>query len=123
MLLTPSENYSRGTIKRMRRNGRQYDIVLDCYINNRPAPFGLLCKSHKNGKYVWFNRKTVAVPRYERYNVPKFDEDIVQYTSSYDLFDEYLDCLIKKMPKKGKEKYVIIKKFYKKSGSSSCHTV
>ena len=116
MLLTPSTNYSRGTIKRMRRHGRNFDIVLDEYMeaSDTHAPFGLLTLSHKTGKYIWFNRKCVHVPDYEKLPVPNLVEDVCSYTSCYDLFDEYLDRLIKIMPKKGKERYVVMKEHYKK---------
>ena len=114
MTLTPSTNYNYRTIRRMRRHGREYDIVLDQYMKdtNKPAPFGLVCKSKKTGIYKWFSRKRVFVPEYEKLNVSTFNEDIIQYTSSYELFDEYLDHLIKKVSKKGKEQYVIIKQFH-----------
>ena len=116
MLLTPFVNYSRGTIKRMRRHGREYDIILDEYIkaSGRPAPFGLLVKSHKTGKFVWFDRKRVHVPSFDKLPTPELIEDIESFTPDYDLFDEYLDHLIKTMPKRGKEKYVIMKVHYRK---------
>lgn len=103
----------------MRRHGRDFDIVLDLYMKDtdKPAPFGLLCKSKKTNKYVWFNRRRVFVPDYDKIPVPRLIEDMDYYTSEYNLFDEYLDFLIKKMPKKGKEQYIIIKQF-KKAGCS-----
>tara|TARA_R110000751_G_scaffold190949_1_gene296675 strand:+ start:109 stop:435 length:327 start_codon:yes stop_codon:yes gene_type:complete len=98
----------------MRRHGREYDMVLDQYMEDtdKPAPYGLICKSKKTGIYRWFDRKRVAVPEYEKLNVSTFNEDITQYTSSYELFDEYLDHLIRTASKKGKEQYVIIKHFH-----------
>jgi hypothetical protein len=78
---------------------------------DKPAPFGLICKSKKTGVYKWFNRKRVFVPEFNRVDVPTFNPDIVQYSSSQELFDEYLDHLIKTAPRKGKEQYLIIKQF------------
>lgn len=113
MTLTPSTNYNHRTIKRMRRHGREYDIVLDQYMKEtgKAAPFGLVVKSHKTGVYKWFSRKRVYVPEFDRVQVPTFNPDIVQYSSSQELFDEFLDHLIKIMPKRGKEAYVILKQF------------
>ena len=113
MTLTPSTNYNYRTIKRMRRHGREYDIVLDQYMKDTgaPAPFGLTCKSKKTGIYKWFDRKRVFVPEFDRIDVPTFNPDIVQYSSSQELFDEYLDHLIKTASRKGKEQYLIIKQF------------
>ena len=113
MTLTPSTKYNRQTIRRMRRHGREYDIVLDQYIKEtgRPAPIGLICKSKKTGIYKWFDRKRIFVPEFDKVDVPTFNPDIVQYSSSRELLDEYLDHLIKIMPKRGKEQYVILKQF------------
>ena len=101
----------------MRRHGRDHDIVLDQYTkaSRHPAPFGLLVRSHKTGKFIWFNRKRVHVPEYEMLPTHSFYDELDGYTSDYDLFDEYLDHLIKIMPKRKKNEYVLIKELYKKN--------
>lgn len=108
---------TRGTIKRMRRHGREYDIVLDHYIkaSRHPAPFGLLVLSHKTGRYTWYNRKYVYTPEYVRLAAHNFFEEFDSYTSNYDLFDDYLDYLIDKVPKRSKNKYALVRSLYKKT--------
>ena len=101
----------------MRRHGSEYDIVLDHYIkaSRHPAPFGLLVRSHKTGKFVWYDRKQVCTPEYVRLPAHEFYEEFNSYTSDYDLFDEYLDHLIKTVSKRDKNKFALVKSLYRKS--------
>jgi len=109
--------HTRGTIKRMRRHGRDYDIVLDQYTkaSRHPVPFGLLVRSHKTDRFIWYCRKRVHIPEYKMLPTHSFYEEFDAYTSDYNLFDEYLDYLIKKLPKRKKSEYVLIKEFYRKN--------
>jgi hypothetical protein len=115
--LTPSTNYSRGTIKRMRRHGRDHDIVLDQYTkaSRHPVPFGLLVRSHKTGKFVWFDRTHIHTLEYEMLPTHSFYDEFDAYTSDYDLFDEYLDHIIKVVAKRDKNKFALVKSLYRKS--------
>lgn len=118
MTLTPSTNYNRGTIKRMRRHGREYDIVLDQYktASKHPTPFGLLVRSHKTNRFVWFDRRRVHVPEYEKIAGPKFYDpaEIISYVENVEIVDEYMEYIIKRVRKNERPKYVMIHEFWKK---------
>ena len=117
MTLTPSVKYNRGTIKRMRRHGREYDIVLDQYYtaSKHPTPFGLLVRSHKTGRFVWFDRKRVCVPKYNRLAGPKFfGDDILSYVENPKVVDEYFEYIIPRVRKNERPKYILVHEFWKK---------
>ena len=101
----------------MRRHGRDHDIVLDQYTkaSRHRVPFGLLMRSHRTGEFIWFNHIHIHLPEYEMLPTHSFYDEFDAYTSDHDLFDQYLDYLIKKMPKRSKSKYVLVKEFYKQN--------
>jgi len=99
-----------GTRRRLRRHGDEYDVVLDEYIDDEPAPFGLLCKSHKTGRYVWFCRSKIIeyhdTPMGTRFPVPEMIEGVRAWTYNQDLLSEYLDHLMNNvLSKRDQKKY------------------
>ena len=107
--LIPSANYSYGTIKRMRRHGTEYDIILDHYIDDLPAPFGLLCKSHKTGRYVWFSRDKVIecqdISPTTHHPLPEMIQGIRSSTPNPEMLAEYLSHSVSEMSKRDQKKY------------------
>lgn len=70
-------------------------------------------------KFVWYDRKQVFVPEYDMLPTHHFYEEFNSYTSDYDLFDEYLDHLIKVVAKRDKNKFALVRSLYRKACSSS----
>jgi hypothetical protein len=93
--------------------------VLDEYIDDRSAPFGLLCKSRKTGQYVWFCRSKVIeyhdAPPGTRTLVPEMIEGVRAYTYNQELLLEYLDHLMNNvLSKRDQKKY---KELYSRAGN------
>lgn len=89
---------TRGTIRRIRKHGTEYDPILHHYIDGQPAPFGLLCKSRKTGKYVWFASKKVFeyhdAPEGTLHPLPQMIEGVKSVTPNKEMLYEYLDYLM-----------------------------
>jgi hypothetical protein len=100
------------TKRRVNRHGYEYDVILEHFINDKPAPFGILVKSHKTGRYTWFDSKTVIFIVDDMYEmkdkipVPELIEGIKTYTPNQQLLREYLDHLTKNvLSKRDQKKY------------------
>ena len=79
----------------MKRHGDVVDLVFEHYINGKPAPLGLLFKSHKTGKYIWYGRKQLEpFGFYDGDKVPTIIEGVDTYTPNKELLYEYLDHLM-----------------------------
>ena len=86
---------SRRARLRMRRHGGDVDLVMEHFIGGKPAPFGLLFKSNKTGKYVWYDRKQLEpIDFYDGDKVPPFMEGVDTYTPDKELLYEYIDHLM-----------------------------
>ena len=86
---------SRRPKRRVRRHGDEVDLVLEHFINSKPAPGGLLFKSHKTGKYIWFDRSQLKpLDFYDGDKVPAIQDDVDTYTPNKHLLYEYLDHLM-----------------------------
>ena len=97
MRITPGEKCSRRVKRRLKRHGSEYDIILEHFIEDEPSPFGMLAKSDKTGRYVWFDVNTIIciedMPR--RYiPIPELMEGMKAYTPDKRLLYEYLDHLM-----------------------------
>ena len=102
MKISLAEDASRRATRRVQRHGYEYDLVLEHFMEGKPAgkrkwtrlpaPFGLLLKSHKTGKYVWFDRKQLLpISFYDGKCVPDIIEGVKTYTPDKNLLREYLD--------------------------------
>ena len=102
-------NAGRRARLRVRRHGDEYDLILEHFIDGKPAPFGVLVKSHKTGRYTWFDRKTVIFIQdepYSRLPVPELMEGMKTYTPNKQLIYEYLDHLMSNvLSKRDQKKY------------------
>lgn len=95
MTIQLANDASRRARLRMHRHGDVVDLVFEHFINGKPAPFGLLFKSHKTGKYVWYDRKQLQpIPFYDGDLIPELMEGIKTYTPDKQLVYEYLDHLM-----------------------------
>ena len=94
MKIKLTEEATRRTERRVRRHGYEYDLILEHFINSKPAPFGVLVKSHKTGRYTWFDRKTISMPFYDGNIIPELLEGVKTYTPNKKLLYEYLDHLM-----------------------------
>ena len=95
MLIRLAKNASRRARLRMHRHGDDVELVLEHFINSKSAPFGLLFKSNKTGKYIWYDRKQLeAIDFYDGDKVPSIIEGVDTYTPSKELLYEYLDHLM-----------------------------
>ena len=90
------DNASRRARRRVQRHGYEYDFVWEQFINGKPAPFGLLFKSHKTNRYAWYDRKQLKpIKFYDGEIIPDIIEGIKIYTDNKAFVYEYLDHLIK----------------------------
>ena len=95
MTIKPAKDANRRPRRRMNRHGDQVDLVLEHFINGKPAPFGLLFKSKETGKYVWYDRKQLEpIDFYDGDKVPCVTEGVDTYTPDKELLYEYLDHLM-----------------------------
>ena len=95
MTLKLAKDASRRARFRVKRHGYEYDLVLEHFINSKPTPFSLLFRSHKSGKYVWFDRKQLEpIDFYDGDAIPELLEGIKTYTPNKELLYEYLDHLM-----------------------------
>ena len=102
---------SRRAKYRVKRHGYEYDLILQHFINDKPAPFGLLFKSRKTDKYVWFDNKQITMPDYpygkwDCNAVPDMIEGIKTYTPDHNMLCEYLDHVMANVfSKRDQKKY------------------
>jgi len=90
-----ADNGNRRARKRLKRHGNEYDFIWEEYIDGKSAPFGLLFKSHKTNRYVWFDRKQLQpLDFYDGDQVPDIIEGVKIYTDNKQLVYEYLDHLM-----------------------------
>lgn len=95
MTLELADNGNRRARKRLKRHGNEYDFIWEEYIDGKSAPFGLLFKSHKTNRYVWFDRKQLQpLDFYDGDQVPDIIEGVKIYTDNKQLVYEYLDHLM-----------------------------
>jgi hypothetical protein len=95
MTIKLAKGASRRARLRMKRHGDVVDLVFEHFIKGKPAPFGLLFKSHKTGKYIWYDRKQLEpFGFYDGDKVPIIMEGIDTYTPNKELLYEYLDHLM-----------------------------
>ncbi len=95
MIIELTDQASIRTEKRVRRHGYEYDFVFEHYINSKSAPgLGILLKSHKTGRYTWFNRNTIHMPFYDGNLLPCIIEGVKTYTENIELVHEYFDHLM-----------------------------
>ena len=103
------DGVSRQARLRVKRHGYEYDLVLEHFINDKPAPFGLLFRSHKTGKYVWFDRKQITMPFYDGEAIPDIIEGVKAYTPDKKLLYEYLDHVMSNVfSKRDQKKYTVL---------------
>ena len=79
----------------MHRHGDDVDLVFEHFINGKSAPFGLLFKSNKTEKYIWYDRKQLEpIDFYDGDKIPALIEGVDTYTPDKELLYEYLDHLM-----------------------------
>ena len=107
MLIRLAKDASRRARLRMHRHGDDVELVLEHFINTKSAPFGLLFKSNKTGKYIWYDRKQLeAIDFYDGDKVPSIIEGVDTYTPNKELLYEYLDHLMANvLSKRDQKKY------------------
>ena len=107
MQIKLAKDASRRARLRMRRHGGDVELVFEEYIDGKSAPFGLLFKSNKTGKYIWYDRKQLEpFGFYDGDKVPSFIEGIDVYTPNKELLYEYLDHLMDNvLSKRDQKKY------------------
>lgn len=107
MQIKLAKDVSRRARLRMRRHGGDVELVFEEYIDGKSAPFGLLFKSNKTGKYIWYDRKQLEpFGFYDGDKVPSFIEGIDVYTPNKELLYEYLDHLMDNvLSKRDQKKY------------------
>ena len=96
--------------RRIKRHGNEVDLVLEHFINCKPAPYGLLFKSYKTGKYIWFDRSQLKpIDFYDSHQVPDLIEGVKTYTPDKQLVYEYLDHLMSNvLSKRDQKKFGLI---------------
>lgn len=109
MLIKLADDCSRRARRRTERHGFEYDLILEEFIDERPAPFGILLKSYKTGKYVWFDRKQITMPFYDGEAIPDIIEGVKAYTPDKKLLYEYLDHVMSNVfSKRDQKKYTVL---------------
>ena len=97
--------------RRVKRHGHEYDLVLEHFIDDKPAPFGILLKSYHTDRYVWFDSKQITIPAmpYTRWDcnaVPDMIEGVSTYAPVKELLYEYLDHVMSNVfNKRDQKKY------------------
>jgi hypothetical protein len=95
MTIKLANDASRRARYRIRRHGDDVELVFEEFIDSKPAPFGLLFKSNKTGKYIWYDRKQLEpFGFYDGDKVPSFIEGVDVYTPDKELLYEYIDHLM-----------------------------
>ena len=97
MTIKLTDKASMRTRRRVKRHGYEYDIVLEHFIDSKPAPFGLLVKSRRTSRYTWFDRRTIMCIEDKpssRLPVPELMEGMKTYTPNKQMIYEYLDHLM-----------------------------
>ena len=95
MIIKLTSKATRRTKKRVRRHGYDYDFIFEHRINGKCCPsLGVLLKSHKTGRYTWFNRLTIDMPFYDGNLLPTVLDSIETYTADIVLVREYFDHLM-----------------------------
>jgi hypothetical protein len=91
----------------MERHGDEVDLILEHFFNGKSAPFGLLFKSHKTGRYHWYSRKQLQpIGFYDGDKIPALLEGIDTYTPNKQLVYEYLDHVMDNvLSKRDKKKF------------------
>ena len=89
----------------MKRHGDEVELVLEHFINSKPAPYGLLFKAHKTGKYIWFDRQQLKpFDFYDGDLIPELVEGVRTFSPDKQLVYEYLDHLINNVLSKRDQK-------------------
>ena len=106
MIIQLADDADRRPRKRMRRHGNDVELIMEKFIDGKPAPFSLLFKSNQTGRYHWYDRKQLKpIEFYDSIEIkPPFDEYSKAYTPNKELFDEYLDHLMDKVLSKRDKK-------------------
>ena len=96
MKIELADDASRRPRKRMRRHGDDVELIMETFLDGKPASFSLLFKSNNTGRYHWYDRKQLKpFEFYDGIEIrPSFDEYTKSYTPNKELFDEYLDHLM-----------------------------
>ncbi|MBC8416713.1 hypothetical protein H8E06_00095 [bacterium] len=107
MIIKLAKDASIGARRRMRRHGDDVELVLEHFYKGEPASFGLLFKSNKTGKYIWYGRRQLEpIDFYEGDAIPELQEGISTYTPNKELLYEYLDHLMNNvLSKRDQKKY------------------
>jgi len=80
--------------------------VFEEFINGKPAPFGLLFKSKKTGKYCWYSREYINMPFYDGEKISNITEGVDTYTDDKLKVAEYFEHLMnKKLSKRDKKRF------------------
>ena len=96
---------SRRPRRRMKRHGDEVELVLEHFINSESAPYGLLFKAHKTGKYIWFDRQQLKpLDFYDGDLIPELVEGVRTFSPDKQLVYEYLDHLINNVLSKRDQK-------------------
>ena len=105
MIIELADDANRRPRRRLKRHGNEYDFVWEEFIDGKSAPFGLLFKSRKTNKYVWFDRKQLKPFRfYDGEMIPDITEGVKIYTDNKQLVYEYLDHLMNNVLSKRDQK-------------------
>ena len=107
MTIKLAKDVSRRARLRMRRHGGDVELVVDHFFIGKSAPFGLLFKSNKTGKYIWYDRKQLEpIDFYDGDAIPELLEGVKTYTPNKELLYEYLDHLmVNVLSKRYQKKY------------------
>ena len=114
MLVKLAKDASLRARRRVKRHGYEYDLVLEHFIDGKPAPFGMLLKSHKTGVYKWFDSKQITIPAmpYTQWDcnaVPEIIEGVKTYAPNKELLHEYLDHVMSNVfSKRDQKKYHVL---------------
>jgi len=105
VIIKLAKDVSRQARFRMRRHGDNVELVFEEFIGSKSAPFGLLFKSNKTEKYIWYDRKQLEpIDFYDGDKVPSFVDGVDIYTPNKELLYEYLDHLISNVLSKRDQK-------------------
>jgi len=105
VIIKLARDASRRARFRMRRHGDDVELVFEEFIGSKSAPFGLLFKSNKTEKYIWYDRKQLEpIDFYDGDKVPSFVDGVDIYTPNKELLYEYLDHLISNVLSKRDQK-------------------